>query len=279
MLDGIGISADISMTEQGIWSTPWTRRKPDAQEPCWRSSDLEIPDDGGLVLAARRGPQVETVEPADDEPIVTVEQACSHVDVLRFCAQPVQPPGKSPCLDSIHEQRRDTVMAVAMLNAQLPDTRHVVVVFLDTDLSYQFFSDKCEIDGRVISAEIGTVRTVSLCLLIWMLDGIDVEVIAVTAQGHLDARLYDEVAAEPVHVGGHVRCRPNDPYVETSHVIHTHIIHERRAKAGSRHSQPHFHVARHASSPLIPRPPRCSRRRASPWCSDIFATELYHLSN
>jgi len=29
MLDGVGISADISMTEQGIWSTPWTRCQPD----------------------------------------------------------------------------------------------------------------------------------------------------------------------------------------------------------------------------------------------------------
>src|SRR5450830_1703492 len=84
-----------------------------------------------------------------------------------------------------------------------------------------------------------------------MLDGIDVEVIAVTAQGHLDARLYDEVAAEPVHVGGHIRCRPHDPYVEPSHVIHTHIIHERRPEAGSRHSQPYFGVARQASLPLI----------------------------
>src|SRR5450756_1048632 len=238
MLDGIGISADISMTEQGIWSTPWTRRKPDAQEPCWRSSDLEIPDDGGLVLAARRGPQVETVEPADDEPIVTVEQACSHVDVLRFCAQPVQPPGKSPCLDSIHEQRRDTVMAVAMLNSQLPDTRHVVVVFLDTRLSYEFLANKCEIDGRVISAEISTVGTTGLYLLVRMLDGIDVEVIAVTTHGHLDTCVYSEVAAESIYVGGHIRCRPNDPYVETSHVIHAHIIHERRAETGSRHSQP-----------------------------------------
>src|SRR5450830_1597632 len=126
MLDGIGISSDISMIEQGIWSTPWTRRQPDPQEPCWRASDLEIPDDGGLVLAARRGLQVETVEPADREPIVTVEHACGNVDVLRFCAQPVESPGKGPCLDGIHERRRDTVMAVAMLNAQLPDARHIV---------------------------------------------------------------------------------------------------------------------------------------------------------
>src|SRR5664279_795687 len=181
MLDGVGISANISMTEQGIWSTPWTRCQLDLEKSCWSASDLEIPDDGGLVLAARRGLQVESVEPADDEPIVTVEHACGHVDGLRFCAQPVESPGKSPCLDGIHERRRDTVMAVAMLNAQPPDTCHVVMIFLDTHLSYQLLFDKCEIDGRVISAEIGTVWAGVFYLLIRLLDGIDVEVITVTA--------------------------------------------------------------------------------------------------
>jgi len=29
MHDRVGISTDISMTEQEIWSTPWTRWQPD----------------------------------------------------------------------------------------------------------------------------------------------------------------------------------------------------------------------------------------------------------
>src|SRR5664280_1911274 len=77
-----------------------------------------------------------------------------------------------------------------------------------------------------------------LYLLIWMLDGVDVEIIAVTTHRYLDTCVHGEVAAEPVHIGGHIRCRPNDPYVETSHVVHVHIIHEHRPEAGSRHSQP-----------------------------------------
>jgi hypothetical protein len=112
------------------------------------------------------------------------------------------------------------------------------VIFLDTHLPYQLLFDKCEIDGGILSAKIGTVRAGDLYLLIWMLDGVDVEIIAVTTHGHLDTCVHGEVAAEPVHIGGHIRCRPNDLYVETSHVVHVYIIHERGPEAGSRYSQP-----------------------------------------